>query len=133
MSSSEFEESTVRGVPPDGCQTPAELRREEEGGGGQIPATGDGGDGRIPAARECDASEEVEDGYRTPTSPRHRIPEALECPPAPKKPRKEVRLKRKRSLEALHVDPDEVESFLRQFIGGMLAEGGRKVRKVRRD
>lgn len=25
-------------------------------------------------------------GYQTPTSPRHRIPPAIECPPAPKKP-----------------------------------------------
>ncbi|XP_031487399.1 cyclin-dependent protein kinase inhibitor SMR3-like [Nymphaea colorata] len=134
MSSSEFEESTVRELRPDGCQTPAELRSEEDGGDRQIPATRDGGSSQIPETRdggEGDAlTEEVEDGYRTPTSPQHRIPEALECPPAPRKPKKEVRLKRKRSFDALHVDTVEVESFLRRIIGELLADGGRKVRKV---
>lgn len=27
-----------------------------------------------------------DDGYQTPTSPRHGIPPAINCPPAPKKP-----------------------------------------------
>ncbi|KAK8950522.1 hypothetical protein KSP40_PGU012589 [Platanthera guangdongensis] len=33
-----------------------------------------------------EAGDYDEEGYHTPTSPRHRIPAALECPPAPKKP-----------------------------------------------
>lgn len=31
--------------------------------------------------------EEEEEGYRTPTSPEHRIPVITQCPPAPKRPR----------------------------------------------
>ncbi|KAK1322176.1 hypothetical protein QJS10_CPA03g01608 [Acorus calamus] len=30
--------------------------------------------------------EGIDDGYCTPTSPKNRIPKALKCPPAPKKP-----------------------------------------------
>ncbi|WOL04784.1 hypothetical protein Cni_G13506 [Canna indica] len=39
---------------------------------------------------------EGDDGYCTPTSPRHRIPAPLECPRAPKKPSSLRRTKRKK-------------------------------------
>ncbi|ONK62264.1 uncharacterized protein A4U43_C07F2050 [Asparagus officinalis] len=34
-----------------------------------------------------DGDDDDDDGYHTPTSPCHRIPEALKCPPAPKRRR----------------------------------------------
>ncbi|URE45987.1 60S ribosomal protein L36 [Musa troglodytarum] len=48
-----------------------------------------GDDGAAAAANDDD------EGYHTPTSPRHRIPVPLECPPAPRKPSSMLCSKRK--------------------------------------
>ncbi|KAH7656932.1 Homeobox-like domain-containing protein [Dioscorea alata] len=47
--------------------------------------------------KQEDKHEEDHDeaGYQTPTSPRHRIPTTLKCPPPPKKPPTTLRAKRK--------------------------------------
>ncbi|PKA63150.1 hypothetical protein AXF42_Ash007946 [Apostasia shenzhenica] len=50
---------------------------------------------RFPYFSEESAGGDDDEGYRTPTSPRSRIPPAKECPPAPKKPAA-VRRSRKR-------------------------------------
>lgn len=53
-----------------------------------------------------------DDGYHTPTSPRHKIPTAMECPPAPRK-----RLCRKRVRE-------QVLQRYRQVVGVVVCEIG---------
>ncbi|XP_041002540.1 cyclin-dependent protein kinase inhibitor SMR1-like [Juglans microcarpa x Juglans regia] len=52
---------------------------------------------------------------RTPTSKEHRIPEILDCPPAPRKPRRVPACKRKLSeLKFFEiVNPEEVDAFFR--------------------
>jgi len=45
-----------------------------------------------------DDDDDDDDGYHTPTSPRHRIPAVLECPPAPRKHRQQQRRKRGRAV-----------------------------------
>ncbi|KAK6146924.1 hypothetical protein DH2020_017836 [Rehmannia glutinosa] len=56
---------------------------------------------------------EDDDGFKTPTSAEHRIPAITECPPAPRKPR--PNLKRKaastsRCLEKLDEQSEEIQS-----------------------
>lgn len=41
--------------------------------------------------------EEEDDGFRTPTSLEHKIPVVKECPPAPKKPRSEPAVKKRKT------------------------------------
>ncbi|KAH7672736.1 hypothetical protein IHE45_09G076200 [Dioscorea alata] len=56
---------------------------------------------------KCDSED---DGYHTPTSPRHRLPSIVECPPAPRKPL--MRLRRKRKAEiALAENEEEIMLF----------------------
>ncbi|XP_031486174.1 cyclin-dependent protein kinase inhibitor SMR2-like [Nymphaea colorata] len=119
MSAFEFEAAAVSEFPFDG-----RLWREEQGVLRQIPGTQEDGAGGVN-----------EDGYRTPTSSEYRIPEVLECPPAPRKPKREFRLKRKRAraLQVQEVDPNEIELFLRQILVHLTPESGQKVRKVRGD
>jgi hypothetical protein len=53
---------------------------------------------------------------RTPTSEEHRIPKILDCPPAPRKPRRVPSCKRKLSPEVQFfeiVNPEEVDAFFR--------------------
>uniref|UniRef100_A0A5B7BZA1 Cyclin-dependent protein kinase inhibitor SMR1-like n=1 Tax=Davidia involucrata TaxID=16924 RepID=A0A5B7BZA1_DAVIN len=64
-------------------------------------------------------SEDSEDECHTPTSPEHKIPAILSCPPAPKKPKRAVSCKRKLcELEFFEiVASEEVESFFRSSFG----------------
>ena len=60
--------------------------------------------------------EEEEAECRTPTSEEHRIPKILDCPPAPRKPRRVSSCKRKLSPELQFfeiVNPEEVDAFFR--------------------
>ncbi|KAG2729706.1 hypothetical protein I3760_01G262100 [Carya illinoinensis] len=59
--------------------------------------------------------EEDDECCRTPTSKEHRIPEILDCPPAPRKPRRVTSCKRKLSeLKFFEiVNPEEVDAFFR--------------------
>ncbi|KAA8534480.1 hypothetical protein F0562_032001 [Nyssa sinensis] len=60
-----------------------------------------------------------EDECQTPTSPEHKIPATLRCPPAPKKPRRVVSCKRKLSEHQFFeiVAPEEIESFFSTSFG----------------
>ena len=64
---------------------------------------------------EDDNKEEEEDCCRTPTSKEHRIPKILDCPPAPRKPKRAPTCKRKLSeLQFFEiVNREEVDSFFR--------------------
>nr|XP_023876179.1 cyclin-dependent protein kinase inhibitor SMR1-like [Quercus suber] len=64
---------------------------------------------------EDDNKAEEEDCCRTPTSKEHRIPKILDCPPAPRKPKRAPTCKRKLSdLQFFEiVNRDEVDSFFR--------------------
>ncbi|RVW97743.1 cyclin-dependent protein kinase inhibitor SMR1 [Vitis riparia] len=55
---------------------------------------------------------------RTPTSAEHKIPVILTCPPAPRKPRRVVRCKRRiREFDFFEiVNRDEVEEFFRSSL-----------------
>ncbi|CAN6483103.1 unnamed protein product [Victoria cruziana] len=119
MSAFEFEAAAVPEFPYDG-----RLWHEEHGVLRQIPA-----------AEEDGAGGEDEDGCRTPTSSEYRIPEVLECPPAPRKPKTESVLNRKRArvLQVPEVDLNEIELFLKQIMVHLTPECGRKVRKVTGD
>ncbi|KAL7184793.1 hypothetical protein ACSBR2_026852 [Camellia fascicularis] len=60
-----------------------------------------------------------DDECRTPTSPEHKIPAMLSCPPAPKKPRRAEHYKRKLcELQFFEiVGREEIESFFRSSFG----------------
>ncbi|XP_020252543.1 uncharacterized protein LOC109829877 [Asparagus officinalis] len=49
-----------------------------------------------------------DDGYHTPTSPSHRIPVALECPPAPKKASLRRRCKKRKACCLIEVKDVEL-------------------------
>ncbi|XP_042415798.1 cyclin-dependent protein kinase inhibitor SMR3-like [Zingiber officinale] len=55
--------------------------------------------------------EKTRDGYSTPTSPRHRIPLPLRCPPAPRKPPSSLRSKRKKKRRSQVEAKQENEIF----------------------
>lgn len=65
---------------------------------------------KIPSYKEA-AEEDLNDdeGLKTPTSPEHRIPATLPCPPAPRKPKSQLSKKRKDQF-ALDVS-QEIESY----------------------
>jgi hypothetical protein len=65
---------------------------------------------------EEEAKENNNNECRTPTSEEHRIPKILDCPPAPRKPRRVPSCKRKLSPEVQFfeiVNPEEVDAFFR--------------------
>lgn len=68
------------------------------------------------AGNDVEAPEPQDNECRTPTSEEYRIPKILDCPPAPRKPRRAPSCKRKLSPE-LHffeiVNPEEVDAFFR--------------------
>ncbi|XP_027176901.1 cyclin-dependent protein kinase inhibitor SMR3 [Coffea eugenioides] len=80
-----------------------------------------------------------DEGFRTPTSPSHKIPVITQCPPAPKKTTQKsnpASIKRKGSptatRRALHLDlSSEVESMFPPLIQDDDADG--KTKKARRD
>ncbi|KAM4094406.1 hypothetical protein ACB094_06G193000 [Castanea mollissima] len=64
---------------------------------------------------EEEDNKEEEDCCRTPTSKEHRIPKILDCPPAPRKPKRAPTCKRKLSdLQFFEiVNREEVDSFFK--------------------
>ncbi|KAK8926373.1 hypothetical protein KSP39_PZI018425 [Platanthera zijinensis] len=77
-----------------------------------------------------EAGDYDEEGYHTPTSPRHRIPAALECPPAPKKPACYSR-RRKRTGRCWIVNGDlKLMSFLMEVDGIMWTMRKRRLLKA---
>ncbi|XP_021890555.1 cyclin-dependent protein kinase inhibitor SIM [Carica papaya] len=70
---------------------------------------------RTPALEESNAGNISDDeGCRTPTSAEHKIPAALVCPPAPRKPKWRAPVcKRKLSFFFEVVRDEELESFFR--------------------
>lgn len=83
------------------------------------------------AAATTTAAVEVEDGYQTPTSPKHKIPTPRECPPAPKKPRSTLLMKRKASSDShsilISLSTEELELLFRPI----LTDSGCKSKKGR--
>lgn len=73
-----------------------------------------------------DAGED--EGYRTPTSPKNRIPEVRRCPPAPRKPPPLPYVKRK--VRARLVD---VEGEIGSLLSAELADAGPRTKKPRRE
>ncbi|KAJ8477886.1 hypothetical protein OPV22_021613 [Ensete ventricosum] len=89
------------------CPTPlipssSSISSEESGNKAEVKLTGKleqeeevnqskGDDGAAAAA----AAANDDEGYHTPTSPRHRIPVPLKCPPPPRKPSSMLCSKRK--------------------------------------
>ncbi|KAG1337879.1 cyclin-dependent protein kinase inhibitor SMR2 [Cocos nucifera] len=74
-----------------------------------------------------------DDGYHTPTSPRHRIPETGVCPPAPKKPVHLLYLKRKvRAGDQVRRRVDDIiEGQIGSFWGAELDDAGPRTKKAR--
>lgn len=76
--------------------------------------------------------EEEEDGYQTPTSPRHKIPTHRQYPPpAPKKPRPTLLVKRKASPDCRRILIDLPAQDLELIFGPILTHSGRKIKKAR--
>ncbi|XXG75180.1 hypothetical protein AAC387_Pa07g3748 [Persea americana] len=77
------------------------------------------------------AAVEVEDGYQTPTSPEHKIPTPRQCPPAPKKPRSTLLMKRKVPSDShsflISLSNEELELLFRPI----LTDSGCKNKKGR--
>ncbi|KAK8601595.1 hypothetical protein V6N12_051424 [Hibiscus sabdariffa] len=77
------------------------------------------------------ASDENDDGFKTPTSLDHKIPAILKCPPAPRKPKSLpiISAKRKAFRRRILLDlTKEIESL---FPPALLADLGNKIKKVR--
>ncbi|KAG9160880.1 hypothetical protein Leryth_008694 [Lithospermum erythrorhizon] len=59
------------------------------------------------------SNDDDEEGFHTPTSPKHMIPKSLSCPPAPRKPTRFPSCKRKLNFfEA--TSKDEIENFFKR-------------------
>ncbi|XP_010922343.1 uncharacterized protein [Elaeis guineensis] len=92
------------------------LEEEKETDQGKDVIRDDGGD---------------DDGYHTPSSPRHRIPEARVCPPAPKKPVHLLYMKRKVRAGQVRRRADDIESEIGSFWGAELDDAGPRTKKAR--
>ncbi|XP_052173762.1 cyclin-dependent protein kinase inhibitor SMR3-like [Diospyros lotus] len=83
---------------------------------------------------ETDETDADNEGFRTPTSSKHKIPVLSRCPPAPKKLRPSPSAKRKASPPLRRsLEPDlskDVESVFRPHIA---EDSGRKMKRARRD
>ncbi|XVE61871.1 hypothetical protein DITRI_Ditri06bG0074000 [Diplodiscus trichospermus] len=102
-----------------------------------------GGESEVKASKESEkkeislgkfeATDDDDDGFKTPTSLDQKIPAMKQCPPAPRKPKPLLSNKRKASTPScvrnLQLDlSQEVESL---FPGPPLADLHRKVKKAR--
>ncbi|KAK9156649.1 hypothetical protein Scep_003223 [Stephania cephalantha] len=102
-------------------------------GGGVVAAKGRG-------LGELEVGDGDDEGFRTPTSLDHKIKEGSQCPPAPRKP-KSLPLSKKRKLppsllssrssKLHHVRIDLAEEIELLFPPAVVADLGRKVKKVR--
>lgn len=73
----------------------------------------------------------VVDGFETPTSLDHKIPAALKCPPAPRKPKSLPSMKRRLPISRRRVLLDLTSEIESLFPPAILADLGGKIKKVR--
>ena len=82
--------------------------------------------------RESKSVEDDDNGFKTPTSLEHKIPESLRCPMAPRKPKSRPMMKRKAvERQRLFLDlSSEIQSlFPADFLVGL----GGKMKRVRQE
>ena len=85
---------------------------------------------KVPSLGELRDVEDDDDGFRTPTSLDHKIPESLQCPPAPRKPKPIPSTKRKAGRRRIMLDlSNEIESL---FPPALLVDLHVKIKKIRR-
>ncbi|XP_038980962.1 cyclin-dependent protein kinase inhibitor SMR12 [Phoenix dactylifera] len=90
----------------------------------------------VKEEKEMDRGKDVgddgdDDGYHTPTSPRHRIPEARVCPPAPKKPAHLLYMKRKVRADQARRRVDDIEGEIGSFWSAELDDAAPRTKKAR--
>ncbi|CAI9098221.1 OLC1v1034831C1 [Oldenlandia corymbosa var. corymbosa] len=61
--------------------------------------------GQLEAGGEEDVGGDDDDGFKTPTGPEHRIPVITECPPAPKKTRRDDSPAKRPQLQSFFYPP----------------------------
>ncbi|KAK7825632.1 cyclin-dependent protein kinase inhibitor SMR3 [Quercus suber] len=85
---------------------------------------------KVPSLGELRDVEDDDDGFRTPTSLDHKIPESLRCPPAPRKPKPIPSTKRKAGRRRIMLDlSNEIDSL---FPPALLVDLRVKIKKIRR-
>ncbi|GKV05814.1 hypothetical protein SLEP1_g17780 [Rubroshorea leprosula] len=70
---------------------------------------------------------EEDDGFKTPTSPGHKITAVKQCPPAPRKPKSSIPSRKRRRQQVVLDVTEELESLFPK------PDLHRKIRKVRRE
>ncbi|KAM4083263.1 hypothetical protein ACJW30_08G043100 [Castanea mollissima] len=85
---------------------------------------------KVPSLGELRDVEDDDDGFRTPTSLDHKIPQSLQCPAAPRKPKPIPSTKRKAGRRRIMLDlSNEIESL---FPPAVLVDLRVKIKKIRR-
>ncbi|KAF3965843.1 hypothetical protein ACB098_08G043800 [Castanea mollissima] len=85
---------------------------------------------KVPSLGELRDVEDDDDGFRTPTSLDHKIPQSLQCPAAPRKPKPIPSTKRKAGRRRTMLDlSNEIESL---FPPAVLVDLRVKIKKIRR-
>ncbi|KAJ9178276.1 hypothetical protein P3X46_010173 [Hevea brasiliensis] len=86
---------------------------------------------KLPSLGEFKIEEDLDDGFKTPTSLDQKIPVILPCPPAPRKPKSLPSNKRKPQRRRVLLDlSNEIESL---FPTALRADLGGKIKKIRQE